>query len=40
MNDKELVNVVANIWISNGGDSEGFEWCYKDIKDRIMELEG
>jgi hypothetical protein len=25
MNDNELIQAVANLWVENGGDAEGFE---------------
>ena len=40
MNDKEMINEVAHLWIRNGGDYIGFQWCYQKIADRIKELEG
>ena len=40
MNDEEMIDGVAYLWIRNGGDYIGFQWCYQKIIDRIKELEG
>lgn len=37
--DKKLVDEVAELWISRGGDSEGIYWMVDAIRDRIAELE-
>ena len=39
MKDSELIYIIATIWIHNGGDSEGFIWCQRQIADKIKELE-
>ena len=39
MNDKELIDLIANTWINNGGDSNGFDWSWGRIAERIEELE-
>lgn len=39
MNDTELIDLIANTWISNGGDAEGFGWSELRIRHRIEELE-
>ena len=38
MTDIELINLIAQIWVQNGGDIEGFDWSYNKIKDAIEEL--
>ena len=38
MNDKELIETIAQIWVSNGGDAEGLDWCYLKLKQKINEL--
>ncbi len=38
MNDKELVELIAQIWISHGGDADGFTWCKRAIEKKIKEL--
>ena len=35
MTDDELIDAVAELWVSNGGDAEGLDWCYLKIKDAI-----
>ncbi len=37
--DERLVNMVAELWISNGGDSLGFDMLERDIRDTIRTLE-
>ena len=32
MEDEELVEMVARLWVSAGGDAEGFEWLKERIK--------
>ncbi len=39
MTDKELIDLVANAWINNGGDEKGFNWVIPKIQTRIHELE-
>ena len=38
-NDEELVEEMAKLWVSLGGDAEGFEWLQHKIKQKIKELE-
>ena len=40
MSDNELISKVAEMWISNGGDSDGFSWCYIRILEKIKNMEG
>ena len=40
MDDERLVDEIARLWVSAGGDAEGFEWLKERIKRRIKELEG
>lgn len=39
MNDNELIQAVANLWVSNGGDSEGFAWLQHKIREEIERRE-
>jgi len=39
MDDEKLVDEIARLWVSAGGDAEGFEWLQHKIKQRIEELE-
>jgi hypothetical protein len=38
MNDPELIEKVAKLWIDLGGDAEGVEWCWHDLRDKVEEL--
>lgn len=37
MSDKELIELVASIWVANGGDRLGFIYCYDKIANAILE---
>jgi hypothetical protein len=39
MNDNELIQAIANLWVSNGGDSEGFTWLQHRIRKEIERIE-
>lgn len=39
MTDAELIDRVARLWIELGGDSEGVEWCWRKLHDRIKDIE-
>ncbi|MHA1225197.1 MAG: hypothetical protein ACTSPV_00475 [Candidatus Hodarchaeales archaeon] len=39
MNDEELIELIATIWLKNGGDKFGFELLSSRIAERIEELE-
>jgi len=39
MNDTDLINLIAKIWMDNGGDAEGFVWVWSSIHQRIKEME-
>ena len=39
MSDLEIIDLVAQTWVENGGDSDGFKWCMDSIKNRIIEIE-
>jgi hypothetical protein len=38
--DENLQETIAAIWVIWGGDSEGFEWSYRDILEKIKQKEG
>jgi len=38
MIDNELVELVARIWVSNGGDEDGLEFCWNKLKEKVKEL--
>jgi len=39
MEDQKLVALIAHVWIVNGGDSIGFLLLYRDIFDKIKEMD-
>lgn len=38
MTDNQLIKLVAEIWTQNGGDAEGLDWKYKDLRNAIDDL--
>jgi len=32
--DDELIDLVARIWVQNGGDGAGIDYCWRQIKER------
>ena len=38
MTDKELIETIAEIWVENGGDADGIEWCREEIKEKITAI--
>jgi len=38
-NDEELINKVSEIWVENGGDSDGLLYCLQKILNKIRDLE-
>ena len=39
MNDNELIELISDIWVKNGGDAEGLDFVYQNLKQRIREKE-
>ena len=39
MSDKELIEIIAKMWIEGGGDSEGFMWNITEIYNKLKEME-
>lgn len=39
LSDRELISLMAQTWVANGGDRTGFCYCEKKILDKIEELE-
>jgi len=37
MSDDDLISYIASFWVANGGDVDGFSWCYGRIKDAIKD---
>ena len=35
----ELINLIATIWVTCGGDSIGFDYCKNKIKNAIYDME-
>lgn len=33
--DEEIIRRIANAWLDEGGDTEGFVYCWRYIKDAI-----
>ena len=38
MTDEELINQVAQLWVANGGDAKGIDYCVEKIKNAINSL--
>jgi hypothetical protein len=38
MTDAELIDKVAKLWVELGGDGDGVEWRWRDLRDRVDEL--
>ena len=38
MNDTELIDRVARLWVELGGDGDGIEYLWRDLRDRVDEL--
>jgi hypothetical protein len=38
MSDEKLITLIAEIWVENGGDAEGLDWCHTRIKKKIKEI--
>lgn len=38
MNDKELIDLMANTWVNNSGDAQGFVWLWDKILKKIREM--
>lgn len=38
MSDEELITKIAELWVQNGGDAEGIEWCWVRIRDKVKEI--
>jgi protein gp37 len=39
VSDDELIQAVADLWVENGGDSEGFTWLQHRIRKEIERIE-
>jgi hypothetical protein len=35
MNDEQLIEAMAELWVSNGGDADGIVWCWHRIKEAV-----
>ena len=38
MNDRELIDLIARMWVSHGGDAIGIEMCWRDIAAAVRSL--
>ncbi len=39
MSDEKLIELIAQTWVGNGGDREGFCFSIEKIKDEIKKQE-
>lgn len=39
MHDRELIEMIADMWVKCGGDADGFLYTQKKIHEKIKELE-
>ena len=37
MTDSQLIEIIATIWVENGGDAEGLDWTYNQLKEAIEQ---
>lgn len=35
MNDEQLIEAMAELWVNNGGDADGIDWCWHRIKEAV-----
>jgi hypothetical protein len=35
MSDEQLIDAVATLWVENGGDTEGIQWCWRKISEAV-----
>jgi len=40
MSDEALIDLIAGIWVANGGDADGLDWCYSKLKLKVIEKMG
>jgi len=38
MNDENLIRAMAELWVENGGDSEGIFWSWSKIQKAVEEI--
>jgi hypothetical protein len=38
MKDDDLIELIAQMWVSHGGDAIGFEYCRSTIEKRIEKI--
>jgi len=38
MTEEKLIEKMAQLWVENGGDADGIDWCKEKIKAKIKEL--
>ena len=39
-NDRYAVDSAAQAWVNAGGDAEGINFMWREIRDRVEELKG
>ena len=37
ISDRKLIQSVASLWVDSGGDAEGLDWVYNDLKQAIQD---
>ena len=35
MTDEQLIAEVARVWVDNGGDADGLDWCHQKLKEAV-----
>lgn len=35
MSDEQLIDEMATLWVENGGDVEGIDWCWMRLKEAV-----
>jgi len=40
MSDEEMLQRVAALWIELGGDADGVEWCWRQLRDEVAKQQG
>ena len=37
VSDEKLIAEIARMWVDNGGDADGIDWCKQKLKDSINQ---
>lgn len=38
MTDAERISRMAELWVTLGGDADGIEWCWRQIRDAVKKI--